>query len=178
MNFTKQQEVTLRKKGGASVLKKMRLLEKKIDTGKASDKDQTQFDQLMDRSLNLIGANLNGTIEEDPKPKDKPIVNAEDEKIQARDYYDKRLANLKKFKIEEREVFMFSHRLKRNIWVVTTEGQRIEKEKGTDEVWTIDEAIILATKERALAIEGEDFTDEQYASISTAKQLFDGEVVQ
>ena len=172
MNLTKEQEVTLRKKGGAAVLKKMRLLEKKIDNGKASDKDQTQFDQLMDRSIKLIGAELNGAIDEPPAPA------KEDEKVLARDYYDRRIANLKKFKIEEREVFMFSHRLKRNIWVVSTEEQRIDKEKGSDEVWTIEEAILLAEKERSLAINGEDLTDEQYESISMAKKLFDGELIQ
>jgi len=176
MNLTKEQEVTLRKKGGAAVLKKMRLLEKKIDNGKASDKDQTQFDQLMDRSIKLIGAELNGAIDEPTTV--PPAPDSEDEKVLARDYYDKRLANLKKFKIEEREVFMFSHRLKRNIWVVSTEEQRIDKEKGSDEVWTIEEAILLAEKERSLAINGDDLTDEQYEAISMTKKLFDGELIQ
>jgi len=164
MELTKQQQITLKKKGGAAVLKKMQILKKKIGKGKASDKDQTQFDQLMDRSLKLIGTKLDGAIEE--------------EKELSKDYYDRRIANLKKFKIEAQETHMYSHRLGRKIWVISTDDQRVLREKGEDEVWTIDEAILLAQKERSLSLKGEGLDNSEYEAISMTRKLFDGELVE
>jgi len=175
VELTKQQQVTLRKKGGAAVLKKIKALGKKIDKGSASDKDQTQFSRLMDRSLKLIDTKLEGTIDEQESPKVQPEAVGEEEL--AREYYDRRIANLKKFKIKESETHMFSRRLNRNIWVVSTDKQQLVRGKEDDEVWTIDEAILLAQKERSLSLKGEELTDSEYEAISVARKMLDGEVV-
>jgi hypothetical protein len=72
---------------------------------------------------------------------------------------------------------MFSRRLNRNIWVVSTDKQQLVRGKEDDEVWTIDEAILLAQKERSLSLKGEELTDSEYEAISVARKLLDGEVV-
>jgi len=178
MDLTKQQQIALKKKGGAAVIKKLTMLDKTIGKGNASDKDQAQLDQLMDRSLKLIDAQLNGAIEEEVAPQPNPTVEKLNEKELAKEYYNRRIANLQKFKIEERETHMFSHKLGRKIWVVSTDDQRLLREKGDDEVWTINEAIILAQKERTIAMEGEEFQNTEYEAISIARKLFDGELTQ
>ena len=178
MDLTKQQQITLKKKGGAAVIKKLKMLEKKIGKGSASDKDQAQFDQLMDRSLKLIDAELNGTIEEKAAPQPDPAVEESDEKELAKEYYNRRIANLQKFKIDKQETHMFSHKLGRKIWVVSTDDQRLLREKGDDEVWTINEALVLAQKERTLAMKGEELQTTEYEAISMARKLFDGELTQ
>ena len=177
MELTRQQQMALKKKGGAAVLKKIIMLKKKIDKGGASDKDRAQFDQLMDKSLKLISATLDGTIEDSPTQPVSTVDDVDDKQL-AKEYYDNRIANLKKFKIEERETHMYSHKLSRNIWVVSTGGQRKLREKDDDEVWTIDEALILARKERELALEGKELDNTEYEAISKARKLFDGELIE